>query len=402
MTSYRLLFVDPDPNALDAYKRLLKAMRSTWSASYAANGREAIQIMRKLKPDAMITELNMKIENDADLLKAVQKFYPDVIRIVISSESDTQAETILQATQSAHRFLAKPCKGEALLGSIEQAVELRKILNSRELREITSGMPYLPSLPQLYHELITAMESPLVSVSDLGDIIARDVSMTTRVLHLVNSAFFGLPRQISNPHEAAVMLGLNVLKSLILYVKLFFAAPESRIPGFSLDDMWSHSSLTARLSREIARDLGSDNRKQEEAFLAGMLHDIGKLLLMEHPRYIDQVMHLLLDNDELTFSEAEYQKFSTSHAEIGAYLLGLWGLPDPVVEAIACHHRPTQIPGETSPVLAAVYLANLLLCREAGDDLECDETLLKQEKIKSLLPNWQKQASKLYEELNDN
>ncbi len=401
MIPYKLLFVDPDTNALDAYKRLLKALRPTWSASYAANGREAIQIMRKLKPDAMITELNMTIENDADLLKAVQKFYPDVIRIVLSSESDAQAETILRATQSAHRFLAKPCKGETLLANIEQAAELRKILNRRELREIISGMPYLPSLPQLYHDLLRAMESPLVSIAELGDIIARDVSMTTRVLHLVNSAFFGLPRQVSNPREAAAMLGLNVLKSLILYVKLFFAAPDSKFPGFSLDDMWAHSSLTARLSREIARDLGGNSRIQEDAFLAGMLHDVGKLLLLEQPKYFNTVTWKQSENNDLTFADAEYLEYSTSHAEIGGYLLGLWGLPDPVVEAVACHHRPTQISGETSRVLAATYLANAMLCREAGDEIKFDETLLSQGKIKNMLPAWSNQAKRLHEELRN-
>jgi len=402
MIPRRLLFVDPDTNALDAYRRLLKALRPTWPASYAASGREAIQIMRKLKPDAMITELNMTIENDADLLKAVQKFYPDVIRIVLSSESDAQAETILRATQSAHRFLAKPCKGEALLANIEQAAELRKILNSRELRELISGMPYLPSLPQLYHELISAMESPMVSVAELGEIIARDVSMTTRILHLVNSAFFGLPRQVSNPRDAAVMLGMNVLKSLILYVKLFFAAPESKFPGFSLDDMWAHSSLTARLSREIARDLDGNSRTQEDAFLAGMLHDVGKLLLLEQPKYISNIKWQQSQKEDLSFAEAEYLEYSTSHAEVGGYLLGLWGLPDPVVEAVACHHRPMQISGETSPVLAATYLANTLICRAGGEEIKFDETLLNQGKIKSMLPSWSNQAKRLHEELSHN
>ena len=400
MIPRRLLFVDPDTNALDAYKRLLKALRPTWSASYAANGREAIQIMRKLKPDAMITELNMTIENDADLLKAVQKFYPDVIRIVLSSESDAQAETILRATQSAHRFLAKPCKGEVLLANIEQAAELRKILNSRELRELISGMPYLPSLPQLYNELISAMESPMVSVADLGEIIARDVSMTTRILHLVNSAFFGLPRQVSNPREAAVMLGMNVLKSLILYVKLFFAAPDSKFPGFSLDDMWAHSSITARLSREIARDFDGNSRVQEDAFLAGMLHDVGKLLLLEQPQYISNIKWQQSQNADLSFAEAEYLEYSTSHAEVGGYLLGLWGLPDPVVEAVACHHRPMQISGGTSPVLAATYLANALICQAGGEEIKFDETLLNQGNIKSMLVSWSNQAKRLHEELN--
>ena len=402
MTPYKLLFVDSDNNALDAYRRLIKAIRPTWSPRFAATGRDAINDMRHLKPDVLITELNMTIENGADLLRAVQKFYPDVIRIVLSSEPDAQAETVLDATQSAHRFLVKPCKGENLIAHIEQAAELRKIIFSQDLRKIIGGIPYLPSLPQLYHELLKAMESPLVSVAEIGDIIARDVSMTTRILHLVNSAFFGLPRQVSNPREAAVMLGLNVLKSLVLYVKLFFAAPDSKTPGFSLDAMWAHSSLTARLSRDIAKDLGGNSRIQENAFLAGMLHDVGKLLLLEHPKYLKAVMLQQANDDELSFVDAEYKEFSASHAEIGGYLLGLWGLPDLVVEAVACHHRPSQISGEASPVLAATHLANVILCRQAGDEIKYDENLLNQDDIKKMLPDWERRAKKLYEEHDTN
>ncbi|MBU1107733.1 MAG: HDOD domain-containing protein [Candidatus Riflebacteria bacterium] len=402
MIPYKLLFVDPDNNALDAYRRLIKAMRPAWSSSFAATGRDAMSVMRKLKPDVLVTELNMTVENGVDLLKTVQKFYPDVIRIVLSSEPDAQAETILNATQSAHRFLVKPCKGESLIAHVEQAAELRKIIFSEELRKIIGGIPYLPSLPQLYHELLKAMESPLISVAEIGDIIARDMSMTTRVLHLVNSAFFGLPRQVSNPHEAAVMLGLNVLKSLILYVKLFFAAPDSKIPGFSLDDMWAHSSLTARLSRDIAKGLGGNSHIQEDAFLAGMLHDVGKLLLLEHPKYLKSVMLRQANDDDLSFVDAEYKEFSASHAEIGGYLLGLWGLPDLVVEAVACHHRPSQISGEASPVLAATHLANVMLCRQAGDEIDYDENLLNQGEIKMMLPDWNLLATRLYEERNTN
>jgi putative nucleotidyltransferase with HDIG domain len=340
----------------------------------------------------------MTLEDGSDLLKAVQMAYPEIIRIVLSSEPDGESEVVLRATQSAHRFLAKPCQGEVLIGHIEKAGHLRKLLHSKELLEIIGGIPYLPSLPNLYHELVRAIESPTISLSEIGDIIAKDVSMTGRILHLVNSAFFGLPRKVSSPQTAVVMLGLNVIKSLVCYVKLFFAAPDIIMPGLSLEKLWVHSSLTARLSKEIATSLGAPPNVQEDAFLAGMLHDVGKLLLLDHPRYYQKLLQTLSQKNDQPLIETEYELFGTSHAEVGAYLLGLWGLPDPVVEAVACHHRPSLLQFECSPVLMGTCIANALLTSIAEEEARIASDILKNEAIEKMLLQWRKRAETLHKE----
>lgn len=366
--------------------------------AFASTGREAMSKINTMRPDVLISELNLTLEDGTDLLKAVQQAYPEIIRIVLSSEPDGESEVILRATQSAHRFLAKPFKGELLVEQIEKAGNLRNLLNSSELLEIIGGIPYLPSLPDLYYELVRAIDEPLISLSEIGDIIARDVSMTGRVLHLVNSAFFGLPRKISNPQTAVVMLGINVIKSLVCYVKLFFAAPDVIMPGLSLDKLWLHSSMTAQLSKEIATNFHAPVNVQEDAFLAGMLHDVGKLLLLEHPRYYDKVLKALSGMDEKDFSEAEYQVYGASHAEIGAYLLGLWGLPDPVVEAVAYHHRPSRLKFESSIVLISSYLANALLRMADGEKVKIDSVIMQNATVAQLFNEWKKQAESLYRE----
>ncbi|NCB40103.1 MAG: response regulator [Erysipelotrichia bacterium] len=398
MKPYSLLFADSDTNILNGHRRIIKALKPAWSMAFASTGREAMSKINTMRPDVLISELNLTLEDGTDLLKAVQQAYPEIIRIVLSSEPDGESEVILRATQSAHRFLAKPFKGELLVEQIEKAGNLRNLLNSSELLEIIGGIPYLPSLPDLYYELIRAIDEPLISLSEIGDIIARDVSMTGRVLHLVNSAFFGLPRKISNPQTAVVMLGINVIKSLVCYVKLFFAAPDIIMPGLSLDKLWLHSSMTAQLSKEIATNFHAPVNVQEDAFLAGMLHDVGKLLLLEHPRYYDKVLQALSGMDEKDFSEAEYQVYGTSHAEIGAYLLGLWGLPDPVVEAVAYHHRPSRLKFESSIVLISSYLANALLSMADGEKVKIDSVIMQNATVSQLFNEWKKQAESLYRE----
>ncbi len=398
MKQFSVLFADPDKNVHDGHRRMIKALKPTWSLMFATTAREAMSKILILRPDVIISELNMSLEDGSDLLKTVQQAYPEIRRIVLSGEPDGESEVVLRATQSAHRFLAKPCKGETLVEQIEKAGSLRRLLNSKELLEIIGGIPYLPSLPTIYHELVAAIDSPLTSLAEIGDIVARDVSMTGRVLHLVNSAFFGLPRQVSNPQTAVVMLGINVIKSLVCYVKLFFAAPDVIMPGLSLDQMWLHSSLAARLSKEIAANCNAPANIQENAFLAGMLHDVGKLLLLDHPRYYNRVLRPLSESSEKVFSEAEYATFGTSHAEIGAYLLGLWGLSDQVVEAVACHHRPTQLNFESSVVLRATHLANALLCMAAGEAFIIDSAIMADPVVKKFFSGWQKRAETLYRE----
>ena len=398
MKPYSLLFADPDKHVHSGHRRMIKALKPDWTMFFADTAREAMNIIALYRPDVIVSELDMTLEDGSDLLKAVQMAYPEIIRIVLSGEPDGESEVVLRATQSAHRFLAKPCQGEVLIGHIEKAGRLRKLLHSKDLLEIIGGIPYLPSLPNLYHELVRAIESPAVSLAEIGDIIAKDVSMTGRILHLVNSAFFGLPRKVSSPQTAVVMLGLNVIKSLVCYVKLFFAAPDIITPGLSLDRLWVHSSLTARLSKEIATSLGAPPNIQEDAFLAGMLHDVGKLLLLDHPRYYKKLLQTISDESEQTFTAAEYKLFNTSHAEIGAYLLGLWGLPDPVVEAVACHHRPSLLQFECSPVLMGTCIANALLTSIVEEKNHIDPDILKNEAIGKLLPQWRQRAETLHKE----
>jgi len=396
VTELKVLFADPEPNMLDGHRRLLRSQRPGWQGYYATSGTAALELLAVHNPVFLVTELGLKTPDGSELLSHTQRFFPETVRIVLSSESDPEAESILRATQSAHQFLVKPCKPETLLTKIEQACLLRRLLRNPSLAKVIGGIPHLPSLPPLYYELLAALDSENASLEDIGNIIARDVSMTTRVLHLVNSAFFGLPRRVAAPQEAAILLGVNIIKSLVLYVKLFFTAPESPIPGLSLDDLWAHSTLTASLAREITREMGGDRRALEEAMLGGMLHDVGKLLVMDQGSYIRAVTRRM-DEEKLPFWQAEYREFETSHAEIGGYLLGIWGLPDVTVLTVACHHRPLQIPPEGFSPLTAIHVANALLETRAGRPTKPDSEYLSFLGLTDHLRSWEILADHAWE-----
>ncbi|MFZ2958039.1 MAG: response regulator [Candidatus Ozemobacteraceae bacterium] len=394
-----VLFVDSEPNIIEGHKRMIHSLRPDWKAHFAEDASSAMAVLMHNPVDVVITELNIPCRDGTDLIGGVQKLFPHIVRMILSSESDVRSETVLQATQSAHQFLVKPCKAENLLEHIEHAMELRYLLKTPELMKIIGGMPYLPSLPPLYFKLVAALSSPNTSVSDIGDIISKDVSMTGRVLHLVNSAFFGLPRKITSPREAATLLGINTLKSLVLYVKLFFAAPESTIPGLSLEELWAHSSLAGRIAQEIVKSEGGNRLVMEEAMLGGMMHDVGKLLILEEKSYLNRVIRKL--GAEVSFDDAEYQEFSTSHAEIGAYLLGIWGIPDIIVAAVACHHRPMQITQTGFSVVTAVYVANAILHAGLDKPLVIDDEYLDHIGVFGRLNTWKQIANTILEDAKE-
>lgn len=390
MSKAVVLFVDDDVNVIEGLKRMVKVLTPDWDACYSTSGVEGLVLMTTTKVDVVVADQSMPGMSGLEMLRRVQSIYPNVVRIILSSETDNESEEILRATQTVHQFLIKPCKSEILQAIITRALRLRSLLRNPELQQVISGIPYLPSLPPIFSELMRAIESD-ASLNQIGAIVAKDVSMTSRVLHLVNSAFFGLPRKIANPQEAVVYLGIDLLKALVLFVKLFFTSEDSPIPGMSLDDLWKHSSLTGNLAKDIVAAEGGSKIDQDNAMVAGMMHDIGFLLIMDVRGYIPKVLTEMGENGN--FTEAEYSRFSASHAEIGGYLLGIWGLPDLLVEAVACHHRPRQLPQTAFSTLTAVHAANSLLSKGQAFAQPIDHEYLYAIGCNRKLPAWERLAA---------
>jgi HD-like signal output (HDOD) protein len=219
----------------------------------------------------------------------------------------------------------------------------------------------VPSIPSLYAEIVEKLQDPEVGADEIGEILLKDLAMTAKILKLVNSAFFGLGREISNPADAVTYLGMDTIKCLVLSIYAFSQFNNAKLGAFSIDALWKHSQRTAGVAREIARLEDADLKVMDEAFVAGLLHDIGKLVLASNfPAEYDQVIEAS-GGRTLALLEAEQKAFGANHAEIGGYLLGLWGLPVPVVEAIALHHHPVTCPCSVFGPLTAVHAANGLV-----------------------------------------
>jgi putative nucleotidyltransferase with HDIG domain len=196
------------------------------------------------------------------------------------------------------------------------------------------------------------------SIQKVGQIISKDPGMTAKILQLANSAFFGLSRTLSNTIEATSYLGINHIQNLFLAYHAFSQfTPPARL-GFSMDMFWEHSLSTAALAKDIALKEGAAQNVINDAFTAGLLHDIGKLMLACRlpDRYVMSLQEASMK--DIPLWAAERRLFSVTHAEIGAYLLGLWGLPDSIIESVAYHHSPALCPNQTFCALTALHAAD--------------------------------------------
>ena len=401
----RVLFVDDEPKIIQGLRRTLRKMNRDWEMGFVQNGSEALQLLGGEPFDVIVTDMKMPEMDGVQLLTEVKRRHPHTVRIILSGLSSEAM--IIKAAGSAHQFLLKPCEPELLIRTINRACTLRDLLDSEGLERITSKTESLPSLPDLYCKLMEEIRSSEGSIRRVGEIIETDLSMSAKIVQLVSSAFFGLPRRISCPSEAVMLLGMDTVKSLALTMGLFSKFDESILSFMPIQSIYDHSMKTGLLAREIARAEGANDAMVDDSFMTGLLHDVGKLLLGHNFPEIYQGVFKLFSQEKIPFFEAERAKLGATHAEAGAYLLGIWGLPDAVVEGVAFHHNlDGSLATEFEPLIA-VHVANAIECcgcQWKGEEFfveGIDMAGLDRLGFKSRLPVWIEACREMAEEKVD-
>lgn len=359
----RVLFVEDRPVVSRGLRKMLRSMHKIWEVRFTSTGKEALNMLRGGDFDVVVAGSSVPGFNDSQLLDEVKDCHPQVVRIVLSGSSD--GEHLLRTAKSAHQFLSMPLDSKTLVSSISRACKLRDLLYNDSLKSLVSKIDSLPSMPALYGQLMKELNSSNSSVHRVGRIIAKDIGMTAKVLQLVNSAFFGLRHHVTSPAQAVSLLGLNTIKSLVLSVQVFSRYDGNRMPGLSIDKLWNHCFITGLYAREIARSERLDQNMVDDSFMAGLLHDVGKLVLaFNFPGLYAKTM-ILARRTGIPVWKAEMEMFGSSHSDVGAYLMGLWGLPYSLVEAIAFHHWPFRVMEKGLSPMIAVHIGNIMQ-RDAG------------------------------------
>lgn len=359
-----LLFVDDEPKVLQGLQRQLRPMRNEWNMHFIENGTKALEFMAGQPVDVVVSDMMMPGMNGSELLNQVSKRHPNTVRIVLSGHAER--ESVLQLVGPAHQYLSKPCNAEELRNAIARAFALRDLLGNEQLKQLATRVKCLPSLPSLYQQLNAELQKEDPSLERVGEIISRDIGMTTKILQLVNSAFFGLPQPVSNPTDAVMYLGMSTVRSLVLSLQLFSQFDERDCRLLPIETLAGHSWATGVTARRIARLEGQDAKVMDQCFLSGLLHDTGQLILAVglHEEY-GTVLQTAKDLERPVW-QVEKECFGASHADVGAYLLALWGLPNPIIEAVAAHHNPAMgADRKFSPVIA-VHVADVFQHEQSG------------------------------------
>lgn len=234
--------------------------------------------------------------------------------------------------------------------------ELRK----EKLARFVAGISALPSLPSLYLQLTEELRSPDVSPARVSRIIAKDLAMTSKILQIVNSAYFGISRQVSSVERAILLLGLEMVRTFVLSVEVFSMFEPRKLAGLTVAGLWRHSMNCSAIARRISTREGLPRVFLDQVGTAAFLHDVGKLMMAnEKPELYREVTRISRDQ-QIPVYKAEQEVFGFDHAEAGGFLLGQWQLPASVVEAVAYHHTPAPRGSQGLTALAIIHVSNYL------------------------------------------
>ncbi len=354
----RILFVDDEPKVLDGLRRMLRSMRRTWAMEFAEGGVAALDVLSKTHVDVVVTDMRMPGMDGSELLQQVMCNYPGTVRIILSGQCDRA--TVLKTVCLAHQFLTKPTDSEALKAMVGRACRLQDQLADNWHREMVSCVKAVPSQPSLYEELLDELNSTEASVPRIAQRMANDVGMSAKILQLVGSGFFGSPQRIYDPQRAVSLFDLETLRALFRTTEAFAPFTSRGQRFFELDTLTEHARRVAQAAAEITRVETGCPALVEKAYLGGFFHDVGMFLLAEHvPDQHEQALVVAAERKE-AFWEVEHSTFGATHADMGAYLLAIWGMDDEIIQTVAHHHAPSRSSDEKFTPLTAVHVADAL------------------------------------------
>lgn len=350
----KILFVDDDRNVLEGIERALFTEGCDWDARFALGGEQALAELEAWPAEIVVSDMRMPGMDGAELLRRVQQRWPDTLRVVLSGH--TQPEEAIRAMQVAHQFIGKPCQGSHLLAALERLIWVRQLIGSQHLREMLGSIAKLPPSPRSYLKLRALLGQDQSGTAAISAVIEQDPALSSAVLKMANSAFFRRSHPIVSVHNAVMRLGVDVLHNLVALAECFPV-----VDSVDVEDL-RHRALLASL---LARKLTPYGCDAECCATAALLAEVSRLL--------PEVLR-----------EAEQEGSTVSPAQISAYLLGIWGLPLPIVQAVAQHRQPLEHEAQRFGVLGVVHVATAL-----AFDREPDQAYLEAVGMSAHWPEWQ-------------
>jgi HD-like signal output (HDOD) protein/CheY-like chemotaxis protein len=355
----RILFVDDEPAILAGLQNLLYKDRKRWDMVFALGGQLALDEIRKAPFDIVVSDMRMPGIDGAMLLNLIKDECPATVRIMLSGHADREA--IVRALPALHQLLSKPCDATTLRSALERSLDGANVDRDTKIRRIVGGVDKLPTPPDLFFELSRLMQSPTTSVADVAKVVTRDPGLSAKLLQLVNSAYFGTGQATTSIQQAVALLGTDRLRYIALTASVFSSPPGVNGAGFSLEQMQQESMRAAWLARSFAEPAVRD-----EAFASTLLHDVGRVVLALAQGTNFRALSERVQGGE-TLLDVELDVFGVTHADVGARLLAIWGLPTAIVDVVQYHHDPGSAPEASRALASIVHVADAIVHGESNE-----------------------------------
>lgn len=377
----RVLFVDDEPHLLAGLRRMLRCRRDVWDMEFAEGGEQALARMAEQPFDVVVSDMRMPGMDGGQLLALVRQRHPRTARLILSGHADRAA--IISAVGPTQQYLAKPCDVEVLIEVLERVLAVRDLIVDDGLADLLGGVESLPKPPQVYEEMLAISTNPECSLDDVVTVIERDLATAAEVLRLVNSAFFGLPSNVTTIARAVSLLGLETIQALAV-AGAVFAAGGPPPPGVDAHELSERGMLVGQLARKIAVAEGWSRVSSGDAFFAGMLYEVGlPVLAGAHPDQWAAVQAAGAEDLHVE-RDLETEQFGCSITQASAYLLGLWGFNEPVVEAIATQPAEPDSPGAL-PAALLLSFARRHVCHPGREQPFSQNGYLTEERLQRWL-----------------
>lgn len=358
----QVLFVDDETSLLDGLRRSLRKMRNKWEMRFASSGAEALELLKVLPADVVVSDMRMPGMDGVELLTRVRDSYPQTVRIVLSGQ--TEMQSALRSVAVAHAFLHKPCESDVLETTIDRSTILVRDFDNEKLRAIMGKLDALPSPPRLIEDLNACLMDPYIEIDNIVSVVESDAAITAKLMQLANSPFFGSRRKILDVKDSITLLGLSNVRDLAAQSLLFGSIGPNAVDPTLASRIDAHSCEVAR----VANALHDNSVLAREILSASVLHDVGGLVIAVYmPEENVLIQKRLAAGEDRSAVESEI--LGVTHSNVGAYLLSLWGIPQYIVEAVAWHHNaPLQLPWQ-SDLVHLLYIADAL-CKDGAEALE--------------------------------
>ena len=350
-----LYVVDDQTPVLETAVLILRMVDREWEVVGFKDPLEALAAVKIKPPDLILSDQLMPGMQGSQLLERVRAVSPTTIRVIMSGYVALNKLTLIT---SAHQYIAKPFDASKLRELVRRSFAAQERVVNAGLQTVVTALSSIPSLPQVHQSLLHELEDDRTGSTAIARMVAEDPGLSQKALQLANSPLFGKGYLITSPVDAVMCLGTDMIAAIVLSQNLFRHYEATKRPEMDLTRVWSHCWETACLAQHICRERRLASKIGDEAFLAGLMHEIGRFILIDN--FPDQ-FKAACDGAraaKMPLTVRLRETFQAAPAQVGAYVLELWGLPPSVVSAIGELDSPENDQGNGFTMTSALYIAD--------------------------------------------